>query len=118
MSEQECGSCDHQGKVTREKAECLVDSKIYERPHHCDDFKEYIQGKNEERRLKESLEVKRTKEAKAAEKRMRDFEEKMAQKQRDFEKTLQDENRKSQTRLVILAGLIALLTSLIMNLIS
>ena len=61
----------------------MVDSKWYEKSHSCEDFKEYVQGKTNEARLTEALEVKRRKDATAAEQREREFAEKMAQKNRE-----------------------------------
>lgn len=97
MSEQDCGSCDHQGDVNhpQKKVECLVDGKVYEQPHSCEDFKEYVQGKTSEARLAEALEVSRRREAKAA----RESTEKMEQMKMEYDKELTQMKMKHDTKL-------------------
>ncbi len=105
--ERECGSCGRQGdKVTSKEIQCRVDGKVYKRPHTCDDFIENVGSTTYEARTLDALEVRRSRDARAAEDRAKNFETK-----------LQNENKKFQTKLVWLAGLIAFITSLITTLI-
>ncbi len=57
MNKEDCGSCDYQGKVEEERAECRVDFKWHESPHFCDDFKEYVQDKSNGERVAEAQAV-------------------------------------------------------------
>lgn len=87
MSEQDCGSCDHQGDINhpQKKVECLIDGEWHERGYACEDFKEYVQGKTSEERISEARDIRRRKDAKAAEQREIEFAEKMAQKDREHD---------------------------------
>jgi hypothetical protein len=89
MAEKDCGSCDHQGGFEQKRVECRVDNKWHERGYRCQDFKEYVQGKNTEERVLEAHEIRRRREAGEAEQNRREFEEKMAQKDRDHTEELQ-----------------------------
>jgi len=105
--ERECGSCGRQGdKVTSKEVQCRVDGKVYKRPHRCDDFIENVGGTTLEAKMLDALAVRKVRDDRAAEDRMR-----------NFKTQLQKDNKRFQTKLVILAGLIAFLTSLITNLI-
>jgi cation transport ATPase len=84
MSEKDCGNCDYQGEgMEQKKVECRVDGKWHERGYKCEDFKEYVQGKNVSVRVTQSTEKKRERETKASEQSRREFEEKESQKNRD-----------------------------------
>jgi hypothetical protein len=83
MTENDCGSCDYQGRVEQKRAECRVDGKWHDRGYICEDFKEYVQGKNTEERISEAREIIRNREAREAERSRREFEEKKAQKDRN-----------------------------------
>ena len=106
MSEGHCGNCDHYHHLKQGKVDCIVDSKLHDTGDSCDDYKTRIPNKSSTVRSDEGLEVKRSREAKAAEDRMR-----------DFKTNLQKDNKKFQIKLVLLAGLIAFITSLITTLI-
>jgi hypothetical protein len=112
-----CGGCDYQGEVTQNEVECLVDDQWYKKRYWCPRWKKYVSGKNKEERLKLAIEKRREEGAEATKKEDRKFEEEMIKKQQDFETNLQTKNRKSQTKLVWLAGLISLIVSVITNLI-
>ena len=105
--ERECGSCGRQGdKVTSKEIQCRVDGKVYKRPHTCDDFIENIGGTTLDAKTLDALAVRKARNDKAAEDRMR-----------NFKTQLQKDNKKFQIKLVWLAGLIAFITSLITTLI-
>ncbi len=82
MTDRNCGNCDYQGIITQTTRECLVDGKVYEKPHTCDRFKQYVQGRNKEERLALALEKKREEDDAKKTKEDRDFSEKLAQKDR------------------------------------
>ena len=62
-------------------------------------YKKRVTGKSLDARQKESLEVRRRKEAKEAEQRQREFAEKMAEKDMQHEKGLQQMRMKFDKRL-------------------
>jgi len=83
LADQNCGNCDYQGGVSQKTIECLVDGEVYDRPHTCDRFKPYVQGRNKEERLALALEKRREEEETRKSKEDRDFSEKLAQKDRE-----------------------------------
>lgn len=88
MSRGHCGNCDHYHYGKPGEIECFVDGKWHETSDSCDDYKKRVTSKTLEARLTESLEVRRSREAKAVEQRNREFAEKMAEKDRDYNKKL------------------------------
>lgn len=99
MSERQCGNCDHYHYLKRGKVDCMVDGELHDTGDSCDDHKKRVTGKSLEARLAESLEVRRSRETKAAEQREREFAEKMAEKDRQHAKELQQERIKFDKRL-------------------
>ncbi len=66
----------------------MVDGKVYEKPHTCDRFKQYVQGRNKEERLALALEKRREEEDARKTKEDRNFSEKLAQKDREHAEEL------------------------------
>ncbi len=99
MSEGQCGNCDHYHYLKQRKVDCIVDGELHDTGNSCDDYKKRVTGKSLEARQKESLEVRRRKEAKEAEQRQREFAEKMAEKDMQHEKELQQMRMKFDKRL-------------------
>ena len=93
MADRNCGNCDYQGNITQTTEECLIDGKVYEKPHTCDRFKQYVHGRNKEERL--ALALKKSKEEEDARKTKedRDFSEKLAQKDREHTEELAQKDR-------------------------
>lgn len=89
MKEDDCGSCDHQGRVELKRVECLVDGEWHERGDKCEDFKDYVHSKLNEQRASEAREIGRGRQAAKDEQSRREFEEKMAQKDREHAEELQ-----------------------------
>ena len=119
MSKPECGSCGRQGDfVTSEKIQCLVDGKIYKRPHFCDDFIVYVGRKTSEARLSDALDVRRIREAKAAEQRNREFAEKMAEKDREYNKKLWRASLWWQAVLIIFGAIFGVIGTLVVQALS
>ena len=98
MSEH-CGNCDHYHYGKQEKIECFVDGKWHETGDSCDDYKKRVTGKTLEARLTEALEIRRIKEAKAAEQRKREFDKREAEKDRQHAKELLQMRMKFDKRL-------------------
>ena len=99
MSEGHCGNCDHYHYGKEGKIECFVDGEWHDSGDSCDDYKKRVTSKPLEARQTEALEVRRIKEAKAAEQRKREFDEKMAEKDMQHEKGLQQMRIKFDKRL-------------------
>jgi hypothetical protein len=99
MSNQDCGSCDYQGAIQRDRAECRVDSKWRERGFRCDDFKDYDHSKTQEERLKQAIERKREREATTVGQWEREFAERMAQREREYAEGLANKDREHATEL-------------------
>jgi len=99
MSEGQCGNCDHYQYIKHGKIECLVDGKLHDTGDSCDDYKTRIPSKSITVRSEEALEVKRSKKAKEAEQRQREFAEKTAEKGMQHEKELQQMRMKFDKRL-------------------
>jgi len=83
MSGKNCGNCDYQGEVTQQRVECMVDLESHERGYSCQDFKDYVPGKNQSVRLAMALEKRKERAAKASEQRNREFAEELARKDRE-----------------------------------
>lgn len=107
MSEGQCGNCDHYHYLKRGKVDCIVDGKWHDTGDSCDDHKKRVTGKSLETRLTESLEVRRSRGAKAAEQREREFTEKMAEKAREHDRKLWRASWWWQAALVAFGAIIA-----------
>jgi hypothetical protein len=89
MNEKDCGCCDYQGGLEQTRVECRVNGEWHKRGHRCEDFKEYVQSKNESERVSQAIEKRREKENRANEQSRREFDDKMAQKDREHATELQ-----------------------------
>jgi len=89
MSDKNCGHCDYQGGGDQKRIECRVDNEWHEIGYSCDDFKVFVPSKTQEERRAEAYAVGRRKEAKDAEQSRKEFEEKMAEKDRVHAEELQ-----------------------------
>lgn len=69
MSEGHCGNCDHYHHLKQGRIDCIVDGKLHDTGDSCDDYKKRIPNKSSTVRSEEGLEVRRSREAKAAEQR-------------------------------------------------
>lgn len=107
MSEGQCGNCDYYHYLVQRKIECFVDGKLHETVDTCNDYKKRVTSKPLEARLKEALEVRRSREAKAAEQRDRKFAEKMAEKAREHDRKLWRASWWWQAALVVFGAIIA-----------
>ncbi|TET66051.1 MAG: hypothetical protein E3J56_15000 [Candidatus Aminicenantes bacterium] len=99
MSEGHCGNCDHYHHLKQGKVDCIVDSKLHDTGDSCDDYKTRIPSKSSTVRSEEGLEVRRSREAKAAEQRDREFAEREAEKDRQHAKELLQTRMKFDKRL-------------------
>jgi hypothetical protein len=96
MSEEDCGNCDYQGGIDPQgRVECRVDGLWHPRGQRCEDFKDYVQSKNESERVIQAVEKRRERN----EQREREFAEKMVQRDREHATALQHERMRFDKRL-------------------
>ena len=114
MSEH-CGNCDHYHYLKQRKVDCIVDGELHDTGNSCDDYKKRVTGKTLEARLTEALEVRRIKEAKAAEQRKREFDEKMAEKAREHDRKLWRASLWWQAALVVSGAILGVIGTLIVQ---
>jgi len=99
MDNKDCGSCDYQGVVQPQRVECRIDDNWHERGYHCNDFKDYVQGKTAEERVKQAIEKKQAKERLLAEQREKELAEALAKKGREHAKELQSKRMQFDKKL-------------------
>jgi hypothetical protein len=106
MSKKDCGSCDYQGKVEQERAECRIDMKWHKRGFICDDFKDYVQGKSNGERVAEAHVI-------GGERRARKAAEELQRKQMEFDKKLWKTRWWWQLILVIIGAVLGVVGTII-----